>query len=199
VLTGTRNFSVGQALRASGGSIPLEVQDNAQLVLEWLEAARAYLGGHPIIITNLFRTSYHNAEIAGHASNSQHLRALAADFDVLGLTNHAAAAAIVAGVQLGAIPSYHQLITYTTDHHVHVGLAAESWPDDEQLLLETAVGQYRALDVGELATLAQSATAVDVAATIVAQAGDAAQAYPLVAAAVVAFFLAPAVFGGHWT
>lgn len=198
MLTGTANFSVAEALNASGGSIPDELQDNAQSVLEWLQAARTYLG-RPIIITSLYRSQAHNDTVPGHASNSEHLRALGADFDVLGLSNHQGLSRILDGVAAGSIPTYHQLITYTTDHHIHVGLAAESWPNDEQDLVKTASG-YVALTADMLASLAND-TGAQVAQTV-AQTVDVVKSVPGAAAAVAvlaAFFIVPALVGGHWT
>jgi hypothetical protein len=137
MLRATRNFSVAEALGASGGYIPPELENNAQAVLEWFQAARDWLG-LPILITSLYRSPEHNASVSGAANDSQHMRALGADFVVVGLTNHDALARLLDGVEAGAIPTYHQLITYTTDHHVHVGLSGDGWPADEQELLKTA-------------------------------------------------------------
>lgn len=191
MLTGARNFTVDEVLRASGGSIPDELQDNANDVVQWLQAARDSLG-LPILITSLYRSPARNAATPGHANNSQHMRALAADFDVIGLTNHAALARILAGVQVGAIPPYHQLITYTTDHHLHVGIAGEDWGADEQALLQTAVGEYAPLTVDALASLASSP--VEQVRQLGGQAADVATAHPIVSAVVALILIAP-IFG----
>lgn len=197
MLTGTQNFSVAEAIRASGGSIPDELQANAQAVLEWLQAARDAIGGHPILVTSLYRSEAHNAAVPGHASNSQHLRALAADFDVLGISNHQAVALLLNAAAAGELPGYHQIITYTTDHHVHVGLVGEEWGDDRQALLETAVGQYATLTPDVLAQLAGSD--VTQATQIAGQAVDLAAAHPVVTTVAVALLASVALLGGHWT
>lgn len=200
MLTGTPNFSVAEALRASDGYIPPELQDNAQSVLEWLQAARDAIAesagvAHPIIITSLYRSPEHNATVAGHANDSQHMRALGADFDVLGMTNHEATARILAASAAGLLPGFHQVITYTTDHHVHVGIAGESWPDDRQALLETAVGQYEVLTSERLASLVGDK--VVAAEQLAGQAVDVVKANPVVTGLVALAFLAPALLGGR--
>lgn len=203
MLTGTAHFSIAEALDASGGSIPDALADNAQAVLEWLESARVYLG-RPIIITSLYRSQAHNATVPGHASNSEHMQALGADFDVLGMTNSEALALLVQGVSLGAVPAYHQLITYTTDHHLHVGIAGSapdgsaSWNADGQNLLETSVGEYATLSDADVVGFL-SPSMVQTAGALAAQAVDVAKLHPAVVLLVIGLFLAPALFGGHWT
>lgn len=198
MLTGTAHFSVAEALNASGGAIPDALADNAQAVLEWLESARVYLG-RPILLTSLYRSPAKNAATPGAANDSQHTEALAADFDVIGMVNHEAAAAIVAGIQDGSIPTPHQIITYTTDHHLHVGIAGEQWGADGTILLEVASGQYQALSYSQLAELAGSATVADKIVATAAQAGDAATLHPAIAILAVGLFLTPGLLGGHWT
>lgn len=144
MLTGTRNFSVGEALNASGGSIPPEYQDNAQATLELLQAFRDILG-RPIYITSLWRSVGHNAAVPGHADDSQHLTADAADFDVLGMSDEAAVLALWKAEQAGQLPPYHQLIVYAGDNHVHVGRGA-----DREKLVKLTTGNYATLTLDYL-------------------------------------------------
>jgi Peptidase M15 len=119
-LTGTKNFTVAEALKASGGSIPLQFQGNAQATLELLQSFRDLLG-RPILITSLYRSPEHNAAVPGHADNSQHMTADAADFDVVGMTDEQAAWTLWQAELAGRLPPYRQLIVYAGDNHVHVG------------------------------------------------------------------------------
>lgn len=158
MLSGTRNFSVAEALAHSGGNIPALYQDNAQRVLEALQAIRDYISSvrgvdTPIAITSLYRSPSRNADTTGASSASQHLQAMAADFDVSGLTNHQATALILAGVAAGRIPKLHEVITYETDHHVHIGIAGNGWLADMKALVKTASG-YAQLTEAKLAQLA---------------------------------------------
>ncbi len=129
-LIGTRNFTRAEALKASGGYIPPALEDNAQKTLELLQAVRDVLG-KPIIVTSLYRSPAHNANVEGSAHNSQHLKADAADFNVVGMSNHEAAAKLLAA----NLPPYHQLISYDTTNHLHVGRGAT-----RQNLVKTATG-----------------------------------------------------------
>lgn len=162
MLTGTANFRVSEALDASGGSIPPQYADNAQKTLEVMQAIRSYLG-RPITITSLYRSSARNEATSGASSTSQHLQALAADFDVSGMTNHEATAAILRGINEGRIPRLHEIITYETDHHVHIGIAAGGWLADMKALVKTATG-YVQLTESKLASLVGSGVSATVKA-----------------------------------
>lgn len=119
-LIGTRNFTRAEALKASGGYIPPELEGNAQKTLELLQAFRDILQ-KPIIITSLYRSPAKNAGTEGSAKDSQHLRADAADFNVVGMTNHDAAAKLLEAEKAGKLPPYHQLISYDKTNHLHAG------------------------------------------------------------------------------
>jgi hypothetical protein len=134
MLTGTKNFTRAEALRASGGFIPVEYENNAQQTLQWLQAARDYLG-KPIIITSLYRSPKRNAATEGSADDSQHLKAEGADFVVQGMTNHEAAAKLMQAEKEGRLPPYHQLITYNKTNHLHYGRGT-----DRQKLVNTGSG-----------------------------------------------------------
>jgi zinc D-Ala-D-Ala carboxypeptidase len=129
-LIGTRNFTRSEALKASGGFIPSELEDNAQKTLELLQAFRDILG-KPILVTSLYRSPLHNAEVEGSADHSQHMKADAADFNVIGMTNHEAATKLLAA----KLPAYHQLISYDKTNHLHVGRGST-----RQNLVKTATG-----------------------------------------------------------
>ncbi len=194
-LVGTKNFPVQEALDASGGSIPSLYRANAQQVLEFLQAVRDYITQrtgreHPITITSLYRTAEHNAGTAGAAKDSQHMQALAADFDVDGLTNHEATALILQGQAAGAIPAFHQVITYEIDHHVHVGLAAGPWRADLQALVKTKAGEYVALTTQLLTQLVGQATTFAAGLSPVATAVIAAVGLGILGAIVARRFLA---------
>ncbi len=144
MLTGTKNFSVGEALAASGGSIPPEYQANAQATLELLQAFRDILG-RPIFITSLWRSAAHNLAVPGHADDSQHLVADGADFNVLGMTDEQAVLRLWEAEQAGQLPPYHQLIVYAGDNHVHVGRGS-----DRKKLVKLTSGNYATLTLDYL-------------------------------------------------
>lgn len=133
-LVGTKNFTRSEALKASGGKIPAEYEANAQQTLELLQSVRDILG-KPIIITSLYRSPSHNAEVEGSAHNSQHMKADAADFNVVGMKNHEAAAKLMQAEQSKDLPAYHQLISYDKTNHLHIGRGST-----RQKLVKTADG-----------------------------------------------------------
>lgn len=143
VLIGTRNFTRSEALKASGGFIPLEKEANAQATLELLQSVRDILG-KPILITSLYRSPEHNKTVPGHADGSQHLEADAADVNVVGMTNHEAAQKLMQAEKEGRMPAYHQLISYDETNHLHVGRGKA-----RQKLVKTPTG-YVAMTVAYL-------------------------------------------------
>lgn len=59
--------------------VPPEYQDNARAVVREAERIRRVCGNKPLVMTRLYSTRAHNETIPGHANNSQHLYANAAD------------------------------------------------------------------------------------------------------------------------
>ena len=59
--------------------VPDEYLENCRAVLREVERIRRVCGNTPIAMTRLFSTREHNESIPGHAPNSQHLYANAAD------------------------------------------------------------------------------------------------------------------------
>lgn len=59
--------------------VPDEYLENARAVLRECERIRRVCGNKPLTMTRLYSTRQHNETIPGHAENSQHLKANAAD------------------------------------------------------------------------------------------------------------------------
>lgn len=176
-------FSEAEVRAASEGMLPdARYEANAQSTLDWLEAAREYVG-LPFLLTSFGRSAEHNAALPGAAADSQHLQWLAADFDVQGMTNSDAAVAIIQGQEAGAIPAYHQLITYETDGHLHVGVAGGHWLADLQNLIKTTAGKYVELTTERLAQLAQAAQDNPTGTAVIAAVVAVAFFFPAIASA----------------
>lgn len=122
---------------------------NARLVAVWLEAARAELGGHPMLVPSGFRLPAQNAAVGG-SDTSDHLEGLAADFELPGLTSYQVFSRLHAAQQAGRLPAFDQLIYYALDDHIHVGLGPRL---RGEVLLKTAEGSYVLLAGAWLAKL----------------------------------------------
>jgi len=140
--------------REAGITVP-EADDviisNARSVAQWLETLRMILNDdlppgsqeHKIIVTSWFRPPATNTT-AGGASNSDHLQALAVDFEVSGMSPYDVYTRLQAAGN--KLPAFDQLIWYAVDGHVHVGLGPRM---RRQILFKTAEGSYAVL-AGEL-------------------------------------------------
>ncbi|MFM1755006.1 MAG: hypothetical protein RLZZ236_1945 [Bacteroidota bacterium] len=79
----TTNFNLKEFTR-NGNELPLELLPNMREVAKNLEVLREYLG-KPININSGYRNPAYNAKIGG-AKNSFHMKGMAADIHVKGLT-----------------------------------------------------------------------------------------------------------------
>jgi|SRR6267142_2287153 len=130
------NFTAAE-LGADNPAADAGVVANLRRVAEWLQAARGLLGV-PLRVTRGYATAAHNAEVGGSAT-SDHLTGLAADFVAVGLTPFAVYQQLGAAMQARQLPAFDQLIYYTADDHVHVGLGAQM---RGEVLLKTTEGGY---------------------------------------------------------
>lgn len=127
--------------------------ENARRVAQWLETMRAVLNddtpaGAPertIRVSSWFRTPLANTA-AGGEDDSDHLQALAVDFEVTGLSPYDVYIRLKGAVERNRLPAFDQLIWYAIDGHVHVGLGSRM---RRQILFKTAEGSYAVL-AGEL-------------------------------------------------
>lgn len=103
------------ASRANISNIPTGANTLAKLKdLAWqMEIVRVLLGGKPIIITSGYRTPQVNALVGG-SSTSDHMQAVACDFNRPGLT-----VKDCANILEESALKYDQLILYKT--HLHIG------------------------------------------------------------------------------
>lgn len=79
------HFTVGEFLHAGIRKVPAGVLANLRSLARALETARVRLGNRPITVTSGYRTARHNAAVGG-AKNSFHLKGMAADIVVEGLS-----------------------------------------------------------------------------------------------------------------
>jgi uncharacterized protein YcbK (DUF882 family) len=79
----TKNFNLKEFTR-NGNELPLELLPNMREVAQNLELLREYLG-KPININSGYRNPAYNAKIGG-AKNSFHMKGMASDIHVKGLT-----------------------------------------------------------------------------------------------------------------
>ena len=80
----TRNFQLEEFASKDGACFPLEVIDNIKLLAENLQVIREEVD-KPMSITSGYRSPAHNRKVGG-ATNSYHVRGMAADLRVSGLT-----------------------------------------------------------------------------------------------------------------
>lgn len=129
------------------------IVENARHVAQWLEVVRAILNEnrpattpeHKIIVTSWFRPPVVN-KAAGGEDDSDHLQALAVDFEVSGFTAYEVYQQLTAAEARNRLPLFDQLIWYAVDNHVHAGLGARM---RKQVLFKTTEGNYQVL-AGEL-------------------------------------------------
>lgn len=79
----TKNFNLKEFTR-NGNDLPMELLPNMREVAQNLEVLRAYID-KPISINSGYRRPEYNAQIGG-AKNSFHMKGMAADIHVKGLT-----------------------------------------------------------------------------------------------------------------
>jgi zinc D-Ala-D-Ala carboxypeptidase len=132
------HFTAGELGADDPAVTPAILANLQQLVVPWLENARAELGGVPLIVTRGFSTPAHNAAVGG-SPTSDHPDGLAADFKASGLTPFQVYQRLTAARAAGRLAPFDQLIYYETDDHVHVGLGARL---RGEVLLRTREGSY---------------------------------------------------------
>lgn len=81
----SRNFSLSEFESKDGAETPRWVHFNLIELAQNLEVIRKELGDRPITINSGYRSPEHNKAVGG-SNNSYHLRGLAADIVVQGLT-----------------------------------------------------------------------------------------------------------------
>lgn len=79
------HFTLGEFLHAGIKYVPMEVSNQLHLLARELEMVRVRLGNRPVTVTSGYRTVKHNAAVGG-AKNSYHLKGMAADIVVEGLS-----------------------------------------------------------------------------------------------------------------
>lgn len=80
----TENFSLPEFASKDGAFFPDEVKANLEKLAKNLQVLRDHLG-KPIIINSGYRSASHNEKIGG-ASNSYHVKGMAADILIVGLS-----------------------------------------------------------------------------------------------------------------
>jgi uncharacterized protein YcbK (DUF882 family) len=80
----TKNFSIGEFNSKDGSQMPAVVRENIEALAKNLQALREFFGAE-ISINSGYRSPAHN-EAVGGASKSQHLKGIAADIVVEGIT-----------------------------------------------------------------------------------------------------------------
>ena len=80
----TKNFTFKEFESKDGAKMPQDVKENIKLLATELEKIRSAFKS-PIKINSGYRSPKHNASIGG-ASNSYHMKGMAADFNVEGRT-----------------------------------------------------------------------------------------------------------------
>ena len=82
------HFKLKEFMSPGSDSMPPEVLKNLRMLADVLEMVREKHGNRAIHITSGYRTPTHNAAVGG-APNSYHMRGMAADFVVHGVTPRA--------------------------------------------------------------------------------------------------------------
>lgn len=119
-------------------------------------------GQNNVVVTSGGRSASYNATIPGSSSTSQHIGGNALDFEVPGYTSEQ-----VANIVGSSGMQYGQLIGYTTDNHVHIGVGTKG-----QDLLKTAKG-YVSTVWGTAKTLLSNSSGKAIANAIAPGTGDA--------------------------
>lgn len=92
-IPGTKNFRISEFACKDGTPVPVQYYGNVQTLMNNLQVLRDHLG-LPIFVNSGYRTPSHNRSVGG-ATNSFHMRAMAADIRVPGMT----AAQVKASIQ----------------------------------------------------------------------------------------------------
>ena len=119
----TKNFSLGELIRSEtaqsmkiDNSVPKALMGNAQRLADFLQSLRDALG-KPVIITSGYRSPALNAALGEASPTSAHMKALAADIRVPGMTPEALFQFII-----NSDLEYDQVIQEYSQW-VHVGLS----------------------------------------------------------------------------
>jgi uncharacterized protein YcbK (DUF882 family) len=81
----SKNFNWSEFQSKDGAPMPDFVKENIKKLVKNLEVIRAAANGAPMRINSGYRSPAHNASIGG-AKNSFHMKGMAADFTIKGLT-----------------------------------------------------------------------------------------------------------------
>ncbi len=81
----TKNFSIEEFRSKDGADVPSKYVSNVLKLMQNLEVLRKYLGDKPISISSGYRSPSHNARVGG-ATNSRHMKGMAADIVVEGVS-----------------------------------------------------------------------------------------------------------------
>ena len=98
----TKNFHLDEFRSKDGAEFPEDVLVNVKFFATVMQVIRDYLG-KPITITSGYRSPQHNAKIKG-AKNSTHLKGIAADFKVKGMSPAVVVYEIEEMIDKGLIP-----------------------------------------------------------------------------------------------
>lgn len=112
----TKNFDIDELTCKDGTKVPAVYTGNAMRLLTNLQVLRDAFG-LPVHINSGYRTPSHNAKQPGAATNSAHLKAMAADIVVIGKTPaqvHAKIKELIAAgkMQLGGLSLYPSFVHY---------------------------------------------------------------------------------------
>ncbi|MDD2319157.1 MAG: D-Ala-D-Ala carboxypeptidase family metallohydrolase [Geobacteraceae bacterium] len=124
----TEHFTLEELTRSAtalrlglDNTLPAQFYRNVELVAETLERIRTFFGNRPIRVTSCFRSKSVNTAVGGSLT-SAHLVAMAADFEVIGVSNIDVCRAIPL-----IIPEYDQCIyEFGPTGWIHLGLAHSS-------------------------------------------------------------------------
>jgi hypothetical protein len=79
------NFSISEFDSKDGAKMSASVRKNIEELMRIMEVVREACGNREIIITSGYRSAQHNTNVGG-AKNSYHVKGMAADFKVKGMT-----------------------------------------------------------------------------------------------------------------
>jgi len=97
----TPNFRLKEFHSKDGADMPVAVYDNIKLLAEELQKIRD-VNELPITINSGYRSPQHNADIGG-ASNSYHMKGMAADFNIKGVSPNVVREIIEYQINLGKV------------------------------------------------------------------------------------------------
>lgn len=124
MLPQTKNFKASEFSCKDGTPVPKQYYGNLQKLMDNLQVLRDHLGV-PLVINSGYRTAAHNKQVGG-ATNSTHMRALAADIVAIGVAPSKVRETIL---QLIAQGKMHNggLGKYATFTHYDVRNSAARW------------------------------------------------------------------------